>query len=403
MSDNGKLVPEIRFKGFSDAWVQRKLGEVVEFYSGLTYSPDNVIESDDGTFVLRSSNVNNGEIVNADNVYVNSNAVNCRNVEIGDVIVVVRNGSRNLIGKHAQIKNKMSNTVIGAFMTGIRSEQSELINALLDTPQFDIEITKNLGATINQITIGAFKQMTFSIPCEKAEQTAIGKFFHTLDNLITSNQRKLDGLKELKKGYLQQMFPQAGERVPRIRFAGFSGDWQERRLGELFTERSERSAEGELISVTINSGVIKASSLERKDNSSEDKSNYKKVEIGDIAYNSMRMWQGASGVSCFTGILSPAYTVIIPNNDVCSVFFSYMFKLTKMIQVFQSSSQGLTSDTWNLKFPLLKNISVLLPCYSEQTIIGSFFQSLDKQIAVQAQKIDNLKSLKSAYLQKMFI
>ncbi|KGK72548.1 hypothetical protein LK25_15225, partial [Enterococcus faecium] len=112
--------PEIRFPGFTEAWEQRKLDDVVEFYSGLTYSPDNV--QDDGTFVLRSSNVKNGEIIDADNVYVSHEVVNSGNVQEGDVIVVVRNGSRDLIGKHAQIKRQMDNTVIGAFMTGVRSE-----------------------------------------------------------------------------------------------------------------------------------------------------------------------------------------------------------------------------------------------------------------------------------------
>ena len=201
----GESVPRMRFAGYTDAWEQRKLFEVTEFYSGLTYSPDDVIESG-GTLVLRSSNVRNGEVVNADNVYVKSDVVNCRNVEVGDVIVVVRNGSRSLIGKHAQIKTEMRNTVIGAFMAGLRSDQSEFVNTLLDTPQFDVEITKNLGATINQITTGAFKQMTFFMPSYTTEQTAIGNFFRTLDNQITTQAQKLEQLKKLKAAYLQKMF-----------------------------------------------------------------------------------------------------------------------------------------------------------------------------------------------------
>jgi len=163
-------VPEIRFKGFTDAWEQRRLGDVTEFYSGLTYSPDNIVEYG-GTFVLRSSNIKDGEVVDADNVYVASDVVNCNNVEVGDVVVVVRNGSRSLIGKHGQIKKEMPNTVIGAFMTGLRSPQAEFVNTLLDTKQFDLEITKNLGATINQITTGAFKQMTFFVCKDEEEQS----------------------------------------------------------------------------------------------------------------------------------------------------------------------------------------------------------------------------------------
>lgn len=200
---NGNKTPEVRFEGFNDAWEQRKLDKEVEFYSGLTYSPKDV--SDKGTFVLRSSNVNNGEIVDADNVYVNPEVVNSCNVKEGDIIVVVRNGSRSLIGKHAQIKRTMDNTVIGAFMTGVRSNQSEFINALMDTQQFNKEIEKNLGATINQITNRMFCEMTFMFPC-KEEQKKIGVFFSNLDNLITLHQCKVEKLQIVKKSMLEKMF-----------------------------------------------------------------------------------------------------------------------------------------------------------------------------------------------------
>ena len=201
---NGEKVPELRFAGFADDWEQRKLGDMVEFFSGLTYSPDNVIKQP-GTLVLRSSNVQNGEIVNADNVYVDNEVVNSDNVQVGDIAVVVRNGSRSLIGKHAAIKYPMKDTVIGAFMTGVRSDTPSFTNALLDTQQFEIEIAKNLGATINQITTGNFKKMIFNFP-EIDERLRIGDFFNQLDNTIALHQRKLDLLKEQKKGFLQKMF-----------------------------------------------------------------------------------------------------------------------------------------------------------------------------------------------------
>ena len=143
-----------------------------------------------GTFVLRSSNVKNGEIARADDVFVNTQIVNSNNVKRGDIIVVVRNGSRALIGKHAQIKEEMTDTVIGAFMTGIRADQAEFINALLDTPAFDIEVKRNLGATINQITGYMFSKMEFLFPKDKEEQKRIGDCFTKLDNLITLHQQK---------------------------------------------------------------------------------------------------------------------------------------------------------------------------------------------------------------------
>jgi Restriction endonuclease S subunits len=199
----GEKLPEIRFPGFTDPWEQRKFYEEVEFYSGLTYSPNDV--SDNGTFVLRSSNVKNGEVVDADNVYVDTEVVNSSNVKEGDIIVVVRNGSRSLIGKHAQVKKNMDKTVIGAFMTGIRSNQPSFINALMDTQQFSGEVEKNLGATINQITNGMFREMRFMFP-DIEEQNQIGNFFNKLDDLITLHHRKLEHLQQQKKGLLQQMF-----------------------------------------------------------------------------------------------------------------------------------------------------------------------------------------------------
>ena len=200
---NGKRVPEIRFAGFTDDWEQRKLPEFVTFFNGLTYTPDDVEET--GTLVLRSSNVKNGEIVDADNVYVNDKVVTSENVQEGDIIVVVRNGSRALIGKHAQIKAPMPNTVIGAFMTGIRSEHSSFVNALLDTSAFENEIAKNMGATINQITGYMFSKMEFMIPSGE-EQQKIGEYFQSFDDLITLHQRKYEELQKIKKFMLQNMF-----------------------------------------------------------------------------------------------------------------------------------------------------------------------------------------------------
>ena len=144
---------------------------------------------------------------------------------------------------------------------------------------------------------------------------------------------------------------------------------------------------GELISVTINDGIKKFSELGRHDNSNEDKSKYKKVCIGDIAYNSMRMWQGASGYSPYNGIVSPAYTVLVANEDVNSKCIAYQFKLPRMIHAFQINSQGITSDNWNLKFPTLSDISIYISrCIDEQGKIASLLESLDHLITLHQSK-----------------
>ena len=413
MSNN---IPKIRFKGFTHAWEQRTLGEVVDFFPGLTYSPDNII-ANKGTLVLRSSNVSNGEIIDADNVYVESNVVNCANVEIGDVIVVVRNGSRSLIGKHAQIKYHMENTVIGAFMTGLRSNQSQFINSLLDTQQFDFEITKNLGATINQITTGAFKKMIFTIPFEESEQTAIGNFFRTLDDAITLHKRKLEGLKELKSAYLQQMFPQAGEDLPRVRFAGFTGDWKKRKLGEMVEK-------------------LKSYSLSR-DVETKEETGYRYIHYGDIHKQVADLIVTDKQLPCikisdyiplnrgdlvladasedYTGIAEPSiilhepqekiiaglHTIALRPQNTNALYLYYLLHTDTFKKYGCKAGTGL--KVFGITFDNLSIFETTIPIIEEQIAIGYFFYNFDCIIEKQKIKLDKLKQLKSAYLQKLFV
>ena len=163
--------------------------------------------------------------------------------------------------------------------------------------------------------------------------------------------------------------------------------WEQRKLGECFSERVESMPDGELISVTINDGIKKFSELGRHDNSNDNKSKYKKVCVGDIAYNSMRMWQGASGYSPYEGIVSPAYTVLSPNAGVFSRCIAYQFKLPQMIHTFQINSQGITSDNWNLKYPNLSEIEIYISKnVAEQKQIAEFFTSLDNLITLHQRK-----------------
>ena len=190
---------------------------------------------------------------------------------------------------------------------------------------------------------------------------------------------------------------------PAIRFKGFTEDWEQRKLGDCFTERVESMPDGELISVTIKDGIKKFSELGRHDNSNDDKSKYKKVCVGDIAYNSMRMWQGASGYSPYEGIVSPAYTVISPNLGIYSKCLAYQFKLPEMILTFQVNSQGITSDNWNLKYPALSQIEIFVSKdEEEQTQIAEYFANLDNLIALHQRKYDKLVNIKKSMLEKMF-
>lgn len=193
------------------------------------------------------------------------------------------------------------------------------------------------------------------------------------------------------------------KKVPEMRFKEFEEEWVQSKLGDCFLERVERSAIGELISVTINNGVVKAADTGRADSSSADKSNYKRVEVGDIAYNSMRMWQGACGYSSYSGILSPAYTVVTPTNGVDVKFYYYLFKRTDSLYQFRINSQGLTSDTWNLKYPSFSKINCMVPKEPEQKRIAELFLHIDNLVSKLEQKLEKLRNIKQSLLNQMFV
>ena len=185
------------------------------------------------------------------------------------------------------------------------------------------------------------------------------------------------------------------EKRPKLRFPGFDEPYKQCRIGDIYAERSQRGASDmELLSVTMNDGVMPRSEIEGKDNSSEDKSNYKVVLTGDMVYNSMRMWQGANGISPCDGIVSPAYTVLMPKIPISNGYFAAFFKSPNLINEFRKNSQGMTSDTWNLKYPQIETIKVCIPALSEQNRVADMLRTLERRIAKQAQFVDNLKKYK---------
>ena len=193
------------------------------------------------------------------------------------------------------------------------------------------------------------------------------------------------------------------EKRPKLRFPGFDEPYKQCRIGDIYAERSQRGASDmELLSVTMNDGVKPRSEIEGKDNSSEDKSNYKIVRKGDMVYNSMRMWQGANGISPCDGIVSPAYTVLMPKQEINNGYFAALFKSANLINEFRKNSQGMTSDTWNLKYPQIETIKVQIPSVSEQDKVSEMFSVLDERIAAQAQLVESLKKYKRGVVDGIF-
>lgn len=191
--------------------------------------------------------------------------------------------------------------------------------------------------------------------------------------------------------------------IPKLRFPGFTGEWVERQLKNSFDERTEKNrCELPLLSLG-EKGLVYQSDTARKDNSNADKSKYLRVAIGDIAYNTMRMWQGRCVCAEIEGIVSPAYTVCKPKNGIDSMFHYYLFKTNRMIQLFHQNSQGLVNDTLNLKYEAFSKIRYLLPpTLSEQQKIASCLSELDNLITAQGQKVDALKEKKKGMMQRMF-
>ena len=193
------------------------------------------------------------------------------------------------------------------------------------------------------------------------------------------------------------------EKRPKLRFPGFDEPYKQCRIGDIYAERSQRGASDmELLSVTMNDGVKPRSAIEGKDNSSEDKSNYKIVRKGDMVYNSMRMWQGANGISPCDGIVSPAYTVLMPKQEINNGYFAALFKSVNLINEFRKNSQGMTSDTWNLKYPQIETIKVQIPSVSEQDKVSELFSVLDERIAAQSQLVESLKKYKRGVVDGIF-
>ncbi len=294
----------------------------------------------------------------------------------------------------------------------------DFLAILLRSPTVFSELTAlSSGGTAKGVSQKSMSHLDVVMPVALSEQTAIGDFFRTLDAAITLHQRKLDGLRELKKGYLQQMFPQAGERVPRVRFAGFSGEWQERRLGDM-VER------------------IKSYSLSR-DVETEEASGYRYIHYGDIHkqvadliscdYGLPQIRQGdyqtlrqgdlvlADASEDYVGIAEPCVILHDPTDKIVaglhtialrpqksgSLFLYYLLHTEDFKEFGNQVGTGL--KVFGITFSNLSLYETRFPGLEEQIAIGNFFFTIDNQITYLSATIERLRELKAAYLQKMFV
>ena len=224
------------------------------------------------------------------------------------------------------------------------------------------------------------------------EQEKIAEILSAWDDGIETLEKLIERKEVLKNSLAQKYFHRKNNLF----------QLKQHKLGELFKNRKETNCcDLELLSVCDGLGIVPRSQLNAKDNSNEDKSKYLKVCVGDLAYNTMRMWQGRCGVSSYEGIVSPAYTVCIPQDNIDVDYMYYLFKTPHMIHDFWRYSQGIVDDTLNLKFNNFEVIKVWIPDKETQTKIAKLLKSYDEEIQILNSKLEKLKEQEKGLMQKL--
>lgn len=227
---------------------------------------------------------------------------------------------------------------------------------------------------VSHLNAGLLKQIAVPV-APPAEQRQIAEVIGTWGSAVAAVQALVANGRKQKQALMQQLLGRKRQ------LKGHAADRRVYQMGELFSERVEANrSDLKLLSVTRDEGVIPRDEVGRKDTSNEDKSLYLRVCPGDIVYNTMRMWQGVSALSPLEGIVSPAYTVLKPSSLVDAKFAAYLFKYTPAIHLFYRYSQGLVSDTWNLKFSHFSKIKLEIPAVQEQVAIAKVLSDADHAI-----------------------
>ncbi len=282
---------------------------------------------------------------------------------------------------------------------------------LLQNDSFLKQVLDNCaGTSFPAINPSVLSRLSVRICTDKQEQQAIGKYFTSLDSQISASTSRLASLKQMKAASLQAMFPQEGETVPKIRFKGFEGEWKKVKLSEILTERHENSTITDSLpqlSFTIADGVIRPE--DRKSNKRDflikdiDNKRYLVTKVGDIIYNPANVVYGAiHRNSLMNGVVSPIYKIFTTMQD--SNFIECAVRRPSFITKLAMCTEGTVTKLKTLKPEAFLNMEVCItPSLEEQKLIGNYFTSLDRQISLQSQRLEKLKQIKSACLDKMFV
>ena len=378
-------VPQLRFPEFSGEWEDGKLGNYGNLINGLTYSPDNIV--DDGLLVLRSSNVQNGQIYLNDNVYVNLDVDDAALTKEDDILICVRNGSKRLIGKSTIINKNLPKSTHGAFMTVFRGESNKFISHWFHSSIYYKEVHKNLGATINSINGSNLKKFKTIFPA-KSEQQKIASFLTVVDTKIEQLSKKQALLSEYKKGLMQQIFSQV------IRFKVDDGsdfpDWEERKLGDVGKVYQPKTI-SQTDLTTKGFDVYGANGIIGK--YSEYNHEFEQIAVtcrgntcGTVNFTKPKSW-----------ITGNAMVVNVDDSKVVNkTFIYYQLSHTNLTYLITGSGQPqITGD--------IKTHKVKIPSLPEQTKIANFLSSIDNKIEQVGKQLDESKQFKKALLQQMFV
>lgn len=386
--------PEIRFPGFTDDWEERKLGDEVRIVMGQSPNSENYTDDpNDYILVQGNADMKNGRVF--PRVWTTQVT---KQAEKDDLILSVRAPVGD-IGKTAY------DVVIGRGVAAIKG--NEFIFQNLGKMKSDGYWTRySTGSTFESINSTDIKEAIISVPTIE-EQNKIGSFFKQLDNTIALHQRKLDLLKETKKGFLQKMFPKNGAKVPEIRFPGFTEDWEERKLGDItesFSGGTPTAGKSEYYGGDIpfiRSGEISSELTELFiTENGLNNSSAKMVKAGDILYALYGATSGEVSISRINGAINQAILAIRPTKNDNSYLIVQWLRKQKdtIISTYLQGGQG------NLSGSIVKDLVITLPQdKEEQNKIGAFFKQLDDTIALHQRKLDLLKETKKGFLQKMFV
>jgi type I restriction enzyme S subunit len=384
-----RIEPKLRFPEFNISYKDGMLGDFVKYSliktdleaGNLYVSTENIEKDFGGIFPVKLGETSRVTKVEKENILMSNIRPYLRKVEI------------------ASFSGGCSSDVL-CFDT--KNNDSTYFKYMMQRDNFiDYVMNTSKGTKMPRGDKKSILNYSVSIP-SNVEQKKLADSITTIENKIKLTESKIENLKLFKKGLSNKFFAQS------LRFKNKSdgnfSNWEHVKIGDIYAERSSRSTVDQiLLSVTMNDGVKMRSELDAKDNSSKDKSNYKLVKKNDLVYNSMRMWQGANGISKYDGIVSPAYTVMYSKKEIDHTFMGYLFKYPKLVNEFRKNSQGLTRDTWNLKYPLIKNIKIYIPSLIEQQKIAQSLQVVDEKINVLENNLVILKQFKKGLLQKMFV